>query len=128
MNVVSVTLARGNRAYRPQQAFRSRVPKETPRAFCAGFSYGVATSREKNVDKRPLLKITTADYEFANRLLSALILAWDVIPSATQGRLIRDATLMFDEKPDAAELPVQLLSFIHRHKDGTTDATSPLNL
>lgn len=69
------------------------------------------------------LVIAKADEHLALRLVSALVLSWDLIPLATQGLLLRDAALMqHDGVPDAASLPAQLLSFIERHKGGAAKA------
>jgi hypothetical protein len=73
------------------------------------------------IERRPVL-IDPADYQYATRLLSALILDWDLIPFATQGMLIRNAVLMFDPIPDGAKLSAEMLSFINRYKHCRTDA------
>jgi hypothetical protein len=70
------------------------------------------------VVERHTLKIADADRGLALRLVSALIFAWDLVPLATQGRLLRDAALMHDGKPNAVELPALLLAFIEMHKGG----------
>jgi hypothetical protein len=70
------------------------------------------------VVERHTLKIADADRGLALRLISALIFAWALVPFATQGRLLRDAALMHDGKPNAVELPAELLAFIEMHKGG----------
>jgi hypothetical protein len=61
--------------------------------------------------------IAPGEEHLALRVLSALILNWDTIPLATQGRLLRDAALMQNSSLDATALAEQLLEFIERHKE-----------
>jgi hypothetical protein len=61
------------------------------------------------------LTVTERDAHLANTLLSALIYAWDDVPSATQARLLRDAALMMDGNKGAAVGP-QLLRFIETYQ------------
>jgi hypothetical protein len=62
--------------------------------------------------------IVAKDDEYvALRLLSAVVLGWDAIPMATQGRLIRDAALMHNGDPEATFMPAKILAFIATHRD-----------
>jgi hypothetical protein len=63
-----------------------------------------------------VLVVAKADKSIALRLLSAVVLGWDEIPRATQGRLIRDASLMHNGSPDAVTLPANILAFISTHR------------
>ena len=60
---------------------------------------------------RHALTIAKKDKHLANRLVSALVFAWDDVPLATRGRLLHDAALMDDGKRDTAGGP-ELLRFI----------------
>jgi hypothetical protein len=62
------------------------------------------------------LIIAQSDEHLALRLVSSLVLGWDLIPLATQGRLLHDASLMANGTPDAITLPAQLLAFIDANK------------
>jgi hypothetical protein len=70
------------------------------------------------------LIVMPSDAHLANRLLSALILAWDDVPFATQCLLIRDAALMHNGNPNSTTMPAQLLAFIDTHKAGRNVLTS----
>jgi hypothetical protein len=52
---------------------------------------------------RHALTIAKKDQHLANRLVSALILAWDDVPIELRGRLLHDAALMDDGKRDASD-------------------------
>ena len=69
-------------------------------------------------DQRSALRIAKGEEDLALRLLSALIQGWDGVPVATQGWILRDASLMADGQADAIELPARLLAFINLHKEG----------
>ena len=62
------------------------------------------------------LVVAKIDTKEALRLLSALVMGWDFIPVANQGRLIRDACLINGDK-SANSLPANVLAFVLRHKD-----------
>jgi hypothetical protein len=64
------------------------------------------------------LVVATNDQYIALRLVSAMVLGWDAIPLATQGRLIRDAALMHNGNPDANVMPAKILEFINMHRNG----------
>jgi hypothetical protein len=68
------------------------------------------------VAQKQVLTIAAADQNLALRLLSALILTWDLVPFATQGSLLREAALMHDGKSDSTGLQGQLLAFVEKHK------------
>jgi hypothetical protein len=63
------------------------------------------------------LIVAKNDEHVALRLLSAVVLGWDAIPMATQGRLIRDAALMHNRDPEATFMPAKILAFIATHRD-----------
>jgi hypothetical protein len=69
-------------------------------------------------NSKKTISVALIDEPIALRLVSALVLAWDLVPLATQGRLISDASLMQDGAPNANSLPDQILSFINAHKGG----------
>jgi hypothetical protein len=62
------------------------------------------------------LVIAHEDEHLALRLVSALVLGWDLIPMATQGQLLHDAALMENGAPNATTLPRELLAFIEANK------------
>jgi hypothetical protein len=64
------------------------------------------------------LVVAKDDQHIALRLVSAMVLGWDAIPLATQGRLIRDAALMHNGNPDANVMPTKILEFINTHREG----------
>jgi hypothetical protein len=64
------------------------------------------------------LVVTKDDEHVALRLLSAVVLGWQAIPMATQGRLIRDAALMHNGDPNADSMPANILAFITQHGGG----------
>jgi hypothetical protein len=72
----------------------------------------------------PALAIGKDDGHIALRLLSALLLDWDQLAPATQGRLIREAALMLDGPTDAVSLPAAILAFIDHHKHGPVAASA----
>jgi hypothetical protein len=63
-----------------------------------------------------VLMISQANETVALRLLSALVLGWDEVPTATQGWLIRDAALMTNGRADSLRLPAEILAFIEANK------------
>ena len=62
------------------------------------------------------VEITKADEPIALRLLSALVLGWDTIPTEIQFRLLRDAALMRSGFPNASVLPARMMAFVDQHK------------
>jgi hypothetical protein len=62
------------------------------------------------------LVVSKGDENIALRLVSAVVLGWDAIPLATQGRLIRDAALMHNGHPNAELMPANILAFITMHR------------
>jgi hypothetical protein len=74
---------------------------------------------------RRVLTIAKKDEHLANRLVSALVFAWDDVPVATQGRLLHDAALMGDSKRDAAGGP-ELLRFIDTYRKSLGVPVNPL--
>ena len=67
------------------------------------------------------LVISQADEHLALRLVSALVLDWDLIPLATQGRLLHDASFLSEGGSDAISLPAQLLAFTDANKGPAPD-------
>ena len=74
---------------------------------------------------RHALTIAKKDKHLANRLVSALVFAWDDVPLATRGRLLHDAALMDDGKPDTAGGP-ELLRFIETYRKSLGVPANPL--
>ena len=70
------------------------------------------------------VKVVSADEPAALRLLSALVLGWDELPLETQIRLLRDASLMSDGFPNTTVLPMKIIDFIERHKEGQSPFTA----
>jgi hypothetical protein len=70
------------------------------------------------------LVVAKQDEHIALRLVSAMVLGWEAIPLATQGRLIRDAALMHDGDPNADLMPANILAFIMMHRSGPAAAPS----
>jgi hypothetical protein len=64
------------------------------------------------------LVVAKSDEHIALRLISAMVLGWDAIPLATQGRLIRDASLMQNGDADANLMPGNILAFINMQRGG----------
>ena len=61
------------------------------------------------------LAVAKRDSHLANSLGSALVYASNDVPIETQDRILRDAALMVDGKPDAKRGP-QLLRFIETYR------------
>ena len=74
---------------------------------------------------RQALTIAKKDQHLANRLVSALVFAWNDLPLATQGRLLHDAALIVDGNPNAARGP-ELLSFIETYQKTLGVPVNPL--
>jgi hypothetical protein len=53
------------------------------------------------------LIIAKADEHLAPRLVSALVLCWDVVPLATQGQLLHEAAFMANGSPNAITSPAE---------------------
>jgi hypothetical protein len=66
---------------------------------------------------RHTLEVTETDEPIALRLLSALVLGWDVIPVEVQVLLLRDAALMRSGFPNATVLPARIMAFVDLHKE-----------
>ena len=70
------------------------------------------------MERMQALIVGKNDEHIALRLLSAVVLGWDEIPFATQGRFIRDAALMHNGSPNADSMPANILAFITMHRNG----------
>jgi hypothetical protein len=62
------------------------------------------------------LVVSETDRKTALRLLSALVIGWDSLPSVVQGRLLSESCHI-DGDGTALSFPATVLAFIAKHKD-----------
>ena len=68
------------------------------------------------IEVHDALVITEDDRKTALRLLSAVVIGWDTLPAAVQGRLLSESCAI-DGDGTALSFPATVMDFIARHKE-----------